>query len=347
MGELVELIVDKYDGSLKAEHGTGRNMAPFVEREWGAKATELMWRIKALADPDGVLAPGVVLSRDPEVHLRHLKSTPAIEDVANERVHRVRLLRAGLPEPLAHDDAAPADRAAPRDGAPARGRRRCSARSIEQYEYDGIQTCAADGTCRLACPVGIDTGKLVKHFRAREHSPRAERAALGVARRWASVELAARAGLRAGHATRGAPARAAAAALRAAVSHELVPEWPKSMPPPAPAELPATRRQDAAAVYLPACVNRIFGGTGASGFRCPPRWSPCRPVPARRCGSPPRRRATAAARPGTRRVIATARGSWPTGLSSRCGLGPSTGGCRSSWMRRRVRWAWLKMWWTT
>ena len=58
MHELVELIVDKYDGSLKAEHGTGINMAPFVEREWGAAATEMMWRVKRLADPAGVLAPG-------------------------------------------------------------------------------------------------------------------------------------------------------------------------------------------------------------------------------------------------------------------------------------------------
>ncbi len=65
MGELVDLVLDKYDGSLKAEHGTGINMAPFVEREWGEKATELMWRVKGLADPDGVLGPGIVLNRDP------------------------------------------------------------------------------------------------------------------------------------------------------------------------------------------------------------------------------------------------------------------------------------------
>ncbi|HXR60114.1 MAG TPA: FAD-binding oxidoreductase, partial [Solirubrobacterales bacterium] len=80
MGGLVELIVEKYDGSLKAEHGTGVNMAPYVEREWGEKATELMWRVKRLADPDGVLSPNVLLSRDPGVHLRDLKTTPAIED---------------------------------------------------------------------------------------------------------------------------------------------------------------------------------------------------------------------------------------------------------------------------
>jgi D-lactate dehydrogenase len=82
MAKLVELIVGKYDGSLKAEHGTGINMAPYVEREWGEKATELMWRVKALADPDGVLAPGVVLNRDPGVHLRNLKTMPAIEEAA-------------------------------------------------------------------------------------------------------------------------------------------------------------------------------------------------------------------------------------------------------------------------
>ncbi|HEX8753068.1 MAG TPA: FAD-binding and (Fe-S)-binding domain-containing protein, partial [Solirubrobacterales bacterium] len=82
MSGLVELIVEKYDGSLKAEHGTGINMAPYVEREWGERATALMWRVKGLADPDGVLSPGVVLSRDPGVHLRNLKTTPAIEESA-------------------------------------------------------------------------------------------------------------------------------------------------------------------------------------------------------------------------------------------------------------------------
>ncbi|MGD0455971.1 MAG: FAD-binding oxidoreductase, partial [Solirubrobacteraceae bacterium] len=77
MEELVELIVGSYDGSLKAEHGTGVNMAPYVEREWGAKATAMMWRVKALADPHDVLNPGVVLNRDPLVHLKDLKSQPA------------------------------------------------------------------------------------------------------------------------------------------------------------------------------------------------------------------------------------------------------------------------------
>jgi D-lactate dehydrogenase len=83
MDELVKLVIEKYDGSLKAEHGTGRNMAPFVRREWGDKATAMMWRIKELADPHGVLAPDCVLSLDDGLHLKRFKSTPAIEDVSN------------------------------------------------------------------------------------------------------------------------------------------------------------------------------------------------------------------------------------------------------------------------
>ena len=82
MADLVTLVVDKYDGSLKAEHGTGINMAPFVRHEWGEKATDMMWRIKKLADPHGVLAPNVILTRDDGINLKSFKSTPPIEDVA-------------------------------------------------------------------------------------------------------------------------------------------------------------------------------------------------------------------------------------------------------------------------
>ncbi|MDX6660643.1 MAG: D-lactate dehydrogenase, partial [Solirubrobacteraceae bacterium] len=125
---------------------------------------------------------------------------------------------------------------------------------LEQYEHDAVQTCAADGTCAPACPVAIDTGKMIKRFRAQERSPGAEAVAAGLARRWAEVERGARAGLRAGPA-----GRAATGLLRHVVSEELVPSWPANMPPPAPAELPTTAREGAAAVYLPACINRIFG----------------------------------------------------------------------------------------
>jgi D-lactate dehydrogenase len=273
MEGLIELIVDKYDGSLKAEHGTGVNMAPFVEREWGAKATEMMREVKRLADPDGVLAPGVLINDDPGVHLRNLKTTPPIEDEATTCVE------CGFCEPVCPSrdlTTTPRQRivlrremARQRPGSPV------LAALLDEYEYDAVETCAADGTCALACPLGIDTGKLIKGLRARQHSPRAERIAERLAERWESVERSARRGLAAGGRGRLAAGalRGLSRAARRATSAELVPEWPPNMPHPAPAALPATQREGAAAVYLPACVNRIFGrarnGAGAHGPSLP------------------------------------------------------------------------------
>ena len=257
MERLIELIVDKYDGSLKAEHGTGVNMAPFVEREWGAKATQLMWRVKALADPDGVLAPGVVLNEDQGVHLRNLKTTPAIEEEATTCVE------CGFCEPVCPSrdlTTTPRQRIVLRREIARQPEGSAVQRALlEEFDYDALETCAADGTCVLTCPVGIDTGRLVKRLRADRHSPRAERVALRLAGRWASVERAARAGLRAGGGLGAAPMRGVTRAARRALGDELVPQWPPNMPEPAPARLPPTARDGAAAVYLPACVNRIFG----------------------------------------------------------------------------------------
>ena len=242
MEGLVELVLGRYDGSLKAEHGTGVNMAPYVEREWGTRATELMWRVKELADPDGVLGPGVVLNRDPDVHLRNLKTTPEIEEAVNHCVE------CGFCEPACPSrelTTTPRQRIVLRReierqaaGSPVREA------LVAEYEYDGLETCAADGSCALACPLSIDTGKLVKELRAREHS-RPERAvAAHAARRWGWVERASRAGLRAGTLAE----RIGGGAL----------------PRPAP-RLPETAREGAAAVYLPSCTNRIMGRSRRAG----------------------------------------------------------------------------------
>ena len=261
MEKLVELVLDGYDGSLKAEHGTGVNMAPFVEREWGATATEMMWRIKELADPRDVLGPGIVLNRDPGCHLENLKTTPAIEEVATTCVE------CGFCEPVCPSrnlTTTPRQRIVLRRemarqpaGSP------LLAQLIEEFEYDGLQTCAADGTCATTCPLGIDTGVLVKELRTAEHTTGEERAALQAAQRWERVEAGARSGLAAGAAVSRAIGDRAmprvTAAARRAVSAELVPEWEPPMPPPAPVAMPPTVREGAAAVYLPACVNRIFG----------------------------------------------------------------------------------------
>jgi D-lactate dehydrogenase len=241
MAGLVELIVDKYEGSLKAEHGTGINMAPYVEREWGAKATELMWRVKQLADPDGVLSPGVVLNRDPGAHLRNLKTTPQIEESATTCVE------CGFCEPVCPSrnlTTTPRQRIVLRremarqpNGSPVQKA------LLEEFEYEALETCAADGSCQLACPVGIDTGLFVKEMRKRRHTERAERTALATAKRWGTVEGASRAGLRFG----GPLARRS--------------ERGRALPPPASGKLPATMHTGAAAVYVPSCTNRIFAGS--------------------------------------------------------------------------------------
>jgi D-lactate dehydrogenase len=260
MGKLVELVLDKYDGSLKAEHGTGVNMAPFVEREWGKKATELMWRVKQLADPDGVLSPGVVLNRDPGVHLRNLKTTPPIEEVATTCVE------CGFCEPVCPSrelTTTPRQRIVLRREMARQPEGSAVLRALrDEYEYDAVETCAADGSCVLACPVGIDTGTLVKEMRSRQHSERAERTALRAARHWSAVERAGRGGLRAGAVLGDRPMRALTRAARSALGDELVPEWGEAMPPPASPRLPETSREGAAAVYFPACINRIFGPPG-------------------------------------------------------------------------------------
>ncbi len=263
MGALADLIVTKYDGSLKAEHGTGRNMAPFLTKEWGEKATALMWQAKQLADPKGMLGPGVMLSRDPEAHVKNLHSWPAIETTSRADT----CIECGFCEavcPSRDVTTTPRQRiilrremARQENGSP------LQKALLEQYEYDGLETCAGDGSCSIACPLGIDTGVLMKHFRTQEHSPRAERIARAVARRWADAEKGARTAVRLGNLGRKVGGdrslTALTGALRKIVSNDLMPNWLSCMPSAADPHLPATEREGAVAVYFPACINRIFG----------------------------------------------------------------------------------------
>ncbi|NLU68750.1 FAD-binding and (Fe-S)-binding domain-containing protein [Streptomyces sp. HNM0574] len=271
MDEFCALTVERFDGSLKAEHATGRNIAPFLELEWGEKATSLMWRIKQLLDPAGVLAPRVLLDRDPHAHLRGLKTIPRVEDVADPCIEcgfceptcpsgdltttprqRIVLRR----EMMRQDPASPVNDSL-----------------LRSYTYDAVDTCAGDSTCMLDCPVGIDTGAMMKSFRGARHTGREERAAARTARHFGAVERAARLAVASADTLRRRvlPRRGDAAletltgAARRAVRPDLVPEWLPQLPGPAAKRLPATDRATASAVYYPACVNRIFGGPEGHG----------------------------------------------------------------------------------
>ncbi|MBB4981836.1 FAD-binding and (Fe-S)-binding domain-containing protein [Streptomyces nymphaeiformis] len=257
MDEFCKVTVERFDGSLKAEHATGRNIAPFLELEWGTRATDLMWRVKEAIDPAGVLAPRIVLDRDPQAHLRGLKTIPAVERIADP------CIECGFCEPTcpSHDlTTTPRQRIVLRremmrqsDGSPV------EARLLEAYGYDAVDTCAGDSTCRLACPVGIDTGALMKEFRHQRHSPREERIAALAARNFRVVEASARLAVAAADRIGDRVLESVTGLARRAVRPDLVPEWLPEIPGAAAWRLPRTHRPAAVAVYYPACVNRVFG----------------------------------------------------------------------------------------
>ncbi|MGW1255592.1 FAD-binding and (Fe-S)-binding domain-containing protein [Streptomyces sp. NPDC002513] len=268
MDDFCSVVVDRFDGSLKAEHATGRNMTPFLDIEWGARATELMWQVKKLLDPEGVLAPGVVLNRDPRAHLHGLKTIPTIEAIADS------CIECGFCEPVCPSrdlTTTPRQRIVLR-----REMLRQPADSpvldslLEEYGYDAVDTCAGDSSCKIACPVGIDTGAMMKRFRHQRHSEREERNAARVAERFAVVESSVRTALGVADHVSDRILKGVTSAARKAVSPELVPEWVSAIPSAASRRLPGTDRQTAVAVYYVACVNRIFAGPdGADGPSLP------------------------------------------------------------------------------
>ena len=259
LDDMAELVIDKYHGSLKAEHGTGTNMAPFLEREWGTQAWELMWEVKNLIDPWGILAPDVKLTRSRTVHMENFKSYPAIEEEINLCVE------CGFCEPICpsrHATVTPRQRIVLRREMARQPEGSTVLRTLqEQYQYDAVDMCAADGTCAVACPVSIDTGKVMKSFRAKENTEQARNMALKTAQQWKAMEKAARASLTLAQKVP-TPALAGLAGIgRVVINPDLLPTVPGKMPKPAERTLPQTRREGAQAVYFPACINRIFGAS--------------------------------------------------------------------------------------
>lgn len=267
MKEVITLVVEKYDGTLKAEHGTGRNMAPFVETEWGGEAYIIMKKIKEAIDPGNLLNPGVIINKDKDAHIKFLKGLPSVEEEVD------RCIECGYCE-----------HKCPSRDLTTTPRRRIVIRRVlknleqqkdktnyrlllDQYEYDGIDTCAVDGLCATACPVDIDTGDLIKRLRRENHSVLANRLALFIARNFRATAWAARFALRAGVTMNALLGRNTMLRLTRSLRRmaPAIPLWSNHISrPPGLSILDAipsraTRNNSRTIVYFPACISRMMG----------------------------------------------------------------------------------------
>ncbi len=259
--DVVELVVKKYDGALKAEHGTGRNMAPFVEAEWGPEAKAVMEQLKDLVDPLRLLNPGVILNADPKCHLADLKPMPGVEEEVDK------CIECGYCEPKCPSrelTLTPRQRIVVRREMARLDSNKENPALLaslqEAWPYMALDTCAADGLCATACPVSIDTGQLTKRFRKASQSRRAQKIALTVARNFATVEPVMRVALRSGHLVQtlfGPKVMPFITRIMKVfgASHQWSPEMPKA----AKAPLPITSADKAQAIYFPACISRMMG----------------------------------------------------------------------------------------
>ncbi len=260
--DLVKLVLERYDGALKAEHGTGRNMAPFVESEWGREGYEIMRRLKALTDPENLLNPGVIINADRTAHLANLKQLPSVEPEIDK------CIECGFCEPKCPSrdlTLTPRQRIVVRREM---ARLRQSPDGAQLYDnldaefpYMALDTCATDGLCATACPVTIDTGQLVKRFRNIRASAKAHSWAARIARNFGLTERMLHLGLRFGHGMQGVVGIEGMRSLTRTMNGifgELVSEWTPDTPFAA-GPVPRTSKTGAAAVYFPSCISRVMG----------------------------------------------------------------------------------------
>lgn len=265
MSDLAELVVKKYDGSLKAEHGTGRNMAPFVELEWGAEAYDLMKEIKTIIDPENLLNPGVILNADPNAHIANLKPLPAAHPIVDK------CIECGFCEvqcPSKNLTITPRQRiVAYREMSKliTAGTDTDRLEALRRgFMYDGDATCATDGLCAMSCPVSIDTGELIKELRRQNASPLANSIVSLIASNFSVVTAVMRGGLNlvdAAHSLLGTGRMSSITALARRMTANTLPAWNPATPkgaPPLDTQVPASDGRPAV-VYFPTCINRTLG----------------------------------------------------------------------------------------
>lgn len=263
MKEVVKLVVDKYNGSLKAEHGTGRNMAPFVKYEWGNDAYDIMKRIKLLFDPKNLMNPGVLINPDPEIHLKNIKSIPVVHEVVDKCTEcgfcestcpsknltltprqRISLLRRNAKLGILFNSF------------------KLTKEISKEFKYNFEETCAVDGLCSLNCPVEIDTGKIVKIFRSKLHTKLDIKAANYIGENFKFVTSLIKLLLRTAHLVKkifGDKFILRISKTVSKFSSGRIPIWNQSVPLPTKNTKTKYTDDQTNLIYFPSCINRMFG----------------------------------------------------------------------------------------
>ncbi|QDF27658.1 FAD-binding and (Fe-S)-binding domain-containing protein [Halarcobacter anaerophilus] len=268
MKDVVNQVAGKYEGSLKAEHGTGRNMAAFIEVEWGKTAYNMMKKIKMLFDPKNLLNPGVIINEDKEAHLKNLKAMPQTNDLVDT------CIECGFCEPTCPSNdltLTPRQRIVINreiSRLQKEGNKKEAQEYLELYKYDGLETCAACSLCSTACPVKIDTGSLTKHLRAEQISPRADKIASAIANNYKATLQGMRVGLKGVnlvHKILGTSSLEAISSTFRAWSKGTLPKWTPYLPKGININTRFEQQVlEKKVVYFPSCINRSMGRNSKS-----------------------------------------------------------------------------------
>ena len=262
MEDVANQVAIKYKGSLKAEHGTGRNMAPFVELEWGSDAYILMKEIKHIFDPKGLINPGVILNDDKKIHLKNFKEMP----ITNEYIDKC--IECGYCEPTCPSNfltLTPRQRIASSRymvTLESQGRQEELKEFRKLYQYDGIETCATCSLCSLSCPIEIDTGNLTKKLRSEQIGILGHNIAGSMANNYASVLSAGRVAMSGvkwinKNMISNEIMTKMSSTLRS-LSGDRLPLWTKSLPAGYKFKGKTTLKSDNKVVYFSSCINRTM-----------------------------------------------------------------------------------------
>lgn len=266
MDDVKTLVVDKYDGSLKAEHGTGRNMAPFVRYEWGDDAFAVMKAVKELFDPDGLLNPGVIFNDDPECHIKHFKPLPLTNPLVDRCIEcgfcEVNCLTCGFA--LSSRQRIIIQREIARLKATGEDNERLKA-LVKGYKYWGNKTCAGDGLCSTSCPMHINMGELTHVIRQQEMPEGSMGYKIGnfAANHFAGIKAALRPVLTLADTAHTVLGTKAMSALTGGMHSLLnIPLWTPAMPKAFHVDKHLEAKQPKEknkVVYFPSCINQTMG----------------------------------------------------------------------------------------